>query len=260
VTCQGNAGTYTSNPAPGGTFTFTSNVGVAATTQVLQIGNSGNTAIQVGPPAIGGGNGPFTVTPNTGTIPVAAGAANADTYTIGCTPTAVGLVTKTLTIPVSGDPARTSATYTLSCTGNGAKLSSNPPPGGTLTLTGNPSALLNGNISVTNSGNQDLTVTGCNAPAGFTVDTTAVALVTPGATVNITVSCTAPATQGATVSADLICTTTNDPTLPTGVTYHLSCNALVLSIPAMSAAGKGLLVMLVLGLGLLGFRMRRQSA
>jgi hypothetical protein len=71
------------------------------------------------------------------------------------------------------------------------------------------------------------------------------------------ISCTTPATPGSSLNDTLSCTT-NDPDTQ-AATFNLTCTALILSIPTMSAAGKTLLAALLMGLGLLGFAMRRRS-
>jgi hypothetical protein len=82
--------------------------------------------------------------------------------------------------------------------------------------------------------------------------------VNPGSTGNLVVSCQVPAAGGTSSTGALACTT-NDNNEATA-NFTVTCTALVTSIPTLSILGKGLLAMLVLGLGFLGFGLRRQNA
>jgi len=147
-------------------------------------------------------------------------------------------------------------TWNLSCPAAAPNFNSTPAPGGTVALSGAPGTTVNGGVSVNNNGTAPLTFT-CTAGTGFTVSTGTSAGLAPGSTQTVGVSCTTSSSPGTTTNGTLTCTT-NDPDVPT-VTFGLSCTALVVSIPTISAAGKTLLATLLMGLGLLGFAMRRRS-
>lgn len=157
----------------------------------------------------------------------------------------------------------TPRTWNLVCQTPSPEFSSSPQSGGTVTLTGAPTTTVTGSIPVTNVGLADLTVTGCaitGDPVTFPTVPTSPGTIAPNATVPIGFSCVAPSAAGTTVTGTLTCTT-NDTTDGEGtVTYTIACTSLILSIPAMDAGGKALLVLLVLGLGLVGFGMHRRLA
>ena len=125
-----------------------------------------------------------------------------------------------------------------------------------MSLSGPPGTVASGSVVVNNNGSAPLTFT-CTAGV-FGVTTGTSAGLAPGASQTIGITCTTPSTPGTTDTDTLSCTT-NDPDFAGGATFNLSCASLILSIPTISAAGKGLLAILVMGLGLLGFTMRRKQ-
>jgi hypothetical protein len=129
--------------------------------------------------------------------------------------------------------------------------------GGTLSVSGPPGTVASGSVNVTNNGSANLDFS-CTAGT-FTVTNGVAAGLVPGGSQSISVSCTTPSTPGTTTTDTLTCTT-NDPDFALApATINLSCAALIVSIPTISAAGKGLLAILLMGLGLLGFALRRKQ-
>ena len=125
-------------------------------------------------------------------------------------------------------------------------------------IVGPPLTVVSGSSSVSNTGTGQLDVTGCTAPAGFTlVSPAAFSIAVGGPAAPLTVSCTTPADGAAALTGNLTCTT-NAPATPT-ITVPLTCSGTPVVVPVMSNMGKILLVSLVIGLGLLGMGLRRQG-
>lgn len=108
---------YSSIPVPGSTLMISGPVGTLTTTtlNIRNIGKAGS-SLDVGAPVLSGPNpAAFTISPTAG-FSLAAGAAP-QPVTVGCTPAAPVTFTATLTFPIVNDPASSSASYTLNCTG-----------------------------------------------------------------------------------------------------------------------------------------------
>jgi|GEM_PF-5422043 len=196
--------TYGSSPyAPGNAIPFSPpSIPVGSTSQVqLTISNTGQ--IQLGFPSpyftlTGAHPGDFSVSPSPNLTSIPAGGNSQ--ITIGCTPTAQGARTATLTITHDLDTRnQTTETYNLSCTGTntGPVYTSNP-------IAGNPLAAINttvntqgvSQLTITNTGNADLTVNGATMTAGsptFSVNQGGAAFtgatVSAGNSITLTVAC-----------------------------------------------------------------------
>ena len=253
VRCVGVAPEYNSVPTAGSTITIVDAAGDGmGTTGTLTVSNTGTGDLLVGAPS--GLSGILSIAPNSAQT-IAPGASVV--YTITCNAVDAVNVTQTLTL-TSNDADEATNAYTVVCDATGAEISTTPPSGATINFQGFPGSVVNGSVSVTNSGDAVLNITGCmlgganpgsfTAPAGTTV--------AAGGTGTLAFTCTAPA-PGTTLTATVTCTT-NDASEPT-ITYNLSCTGLNPSIPTLSDYGKLIMVVLVLGLGLLGFGLRRTA-
>jgi len=235
------------NPASGGSLTI-SGTGAGTVAVTAGAGTAGQTATL----ACTSTNGTATVTgspfaPNTtGSVnvqcaPVVGAPAN---FTVNCT------------IDQSVGTDQAAVSFNGVCPGLAA------PPAEfnanlSASLIGAPSTVATGSIGISNTGGSPLTIT-CGAPtAGFTVTSGPTSPVAAGGSTSIGLSCTTPGAAGATATGSLTCTT-NDTDEAT-VVFALSCTAQVLSVPAMGSFGKGIMIALLAGLGLLGFSMRRRA-
>lgn len=255
VACTGTNPAYTSAPtAPGGTITINTAAGTpgTATLTVTNTGSVGST-LNVNAPA--GLSGVLSIAPNTAQA-IAQGGAGVP-YTITCNSADAGTFTQTLTM--AHNAAGSPATYTVTCTATGPEFSSAPPPPGPVTISAIPSTTGTQNIVVSNPGSAPLTVTCTATGTGVSVNPASPTALTvnPGTTGNLAVSCTVPAAGGTSSTGSLACTT-NDAN-EAAVNFNVVCQALQTSIPTLSIFGKALLSVLVLGLGMLGFGLRRQS-
>lgn len=235
--------------------------------------------------------GPIVMSPagigttSTGSVAVTAGAGTAGTSTsLACT----GSAGFTATVTGSPfDPNETGGSVNVSCTTGASAVSGTVscqqtpsvgtapaanvfnvtcPAGGTApefsatlsaSLVGAPNTTATGSIAINNTGTGPMTIT-CGAPTGgFTVTSAPASPVAAGGSTSIGLSCVTPAAAGATATGSLVCTT-NDSDEGT-VTFALSCTSQVLSVPAMGSFGKGIMIALLAGLGLLGFAMRRRA-
>jgi hypothetical protein len=175
---------------------------------------------------------------------------------IGCTGTpAAGNLVCTET------PGGATRTYNLTCSSLPG-YSSVPPIGGTVTLSGIQGGPATGGISVTNNGTAPLSITSCTpgGTAGFTVTSTFPIAIAAGATGSINLGCTAPAAAGTSITGGTLTCATNAPGAGAAPNYNLTCSALSASIPTLGWGGKGLMVLLMLGLGLVGFQLYRRTA
>jgi hypothetical protein len=252
VNCVGIAPEYSSVPAAPGPIAITDVAGdMAGTTATLTVSNTGTSDLTVTPSGL---SGILSISP-TGTTTIMSGGSQA--YTITCNATDAIDASQTLTM-TTNDADEGTVTYTVTCNATGPEISTTPPSGGTVNFQGFMGSTVNGSVSITNQGDALLTVSGCMLgganPGSFT--TAAGTTVNPGATGSLALTCTAPA-AGTTVTATLTCNT-DDLSEPT-ITYNLSCLGINPSIPTLNDYGKLLMVALVLGLGLLGFALRRSA-
>ena len=256
--------TVTYNPANGGTATATGNGGTTGTATVTATqstaGQAGSSVVidQCAATGVFTYTGPATTTFTGGSI--GAPASLTSTCTIPLTPpNTTGTLTCRQTVSDGVTPVVTNPSWNLVCQAASPTFSSSPAPGGTLALQGPPSTTASGNISVTNSGNATLTTSCSTMSAGYTVNGAGAASLAPGASGNIAVTCATPATASTSLAPGTVTCTTNDPARAT-VNFTVTCTALSTSIPTLSNMGKLLLGALVLGLGMLGFALRRQNA
>jgi hypothetical protein len=215
----------------------------------------------------GAGAAAFTTTTTPNPILFTGGQANAG-GTIGVTCT-VGATanTATLTCPetTNNGVGTTTAqrTWTLQCNAPSPEIVTTPPSGSGITLAAAPSTTASGTIGLQNTGFAPLTVTGCTitGPGAASFSAPVVSgggTIAPGGTGTISLACTTPGSGGQSVAASLSCTT-NDSDEGT-ITFPLACTAILLSIPTLGLMGKGLMALLVLSLGLIGFGLHRRYA
>lgn len=138
---------------------------------------------------------------------------------------------------------------------------SNPASGSTISFSGPPASIVTNSVTFTNTGGTaPYTVTGCTlggaSPGSFAITTALPQTVAAGGSANIGLTCTTPVAPGAPVTATLSCTTSE----AFAPTFTLTCQSLVLAVPAMGWGGKVLMVLLVLGFGIVGFQLYRRAA
>ena len=220
VQCIGTAAAapdYASTPVDGATISLTSQVG-NPTTSNLNISNTG-TATLTG--TLAGLSGVLGVSSPSLNL---AGGANQN-YTITCTPAAATTVVQTLTV-TSNDADESPATYTVQCTGSSApapEFSSSPVGGSTIAITAAVGSSNTGLVTVTNSGNANLTAT-ASIGGGPVFSVTPATLQTivppPGANTRVfTVTC-APTVAGTQTQTLTLATNDSD---EGSVTYSVNC-------------------------------------
>jgi hypothetical protein len=234
-------GTLTVGATGAGTISVTAGPGAAGSSTALACTSTNGTAVVTGSPFAGNPTG----SSGSGSVavqcvqPVGAGTP----FTVTCTPNQ------------TPDPDQAPAVFNATCPG----ITPQPEFSAALSINmaGGPGTTLSGSSAISNTGNAPLTIT-CGAPtAGFTVTSAPAASVAAGGSTSLGVSCVAPAAAGATTTGSITCTT-NDADEAT-VVFALSCSSQVLSVPAMGSFGKGIMIALLAGLGLLGFAMRRRA-
>lgn len=140
------------------------------------------------------------------------------------------------------------------------EIATNPASPGTFNVQGQPGNVVAAQVDFTNSGDAPLTITGCVAApddAGITFTPPASPIAINGGTSALVFSCTAPGLNQ-TITETVSCTT-NDADEGT-VSFTLNCTgANLLPIPAVNGLGKALLAALIIGLGLIGLGLRRQT-
>lgn len=140
------------------------------------------------------------------------------------------------------------------------EIATNPASPGTINVQGQPGNVVAAQVAFTNSGDAQLTVDTCVA----TTDDAAITFTPPvspiainGGTGTLAFSCTAPGLN-TTITETVQCNT-NDADEAT-VTFTLNCTgANLLPIPAINGLGKALMAALIIGLGLIGLGLRRQT-
>ena len=252
------------NPNFGTTIQFNgAGAPISQNITVTQTANGqANTSVSVGTCTVPAG---FTTTTTPNPIVFTGGQANAGgTINVTCT---TQNSTGTLSCPETTNngtgPVTVQRTWQLNCPNPSPEIVTNPASGSTVSLAGAPGSTVSGSVGVQNTGFAPLTVTGCTITgAGAASFTTPVVsgggTIAAGGTGTISFSCTTPGTGGQSVAASLSCTT-NDADEGT-ITFPLACTAILLSIPTLGLMGKGLMALLVLGLGLVGFRLHRRFA
>jgi predicted outer membrane repeat protein len=123
LTCSGTtqpASSYDSDPLAPGPIDFGDVVVNASANANLTINNTGDAALSVSNPALGGANpGDFKVVT---VFPLAIAAGASSSVALQCKPLDIGIRTATLTV-TTNDPNRATVAYTLACNGQQA-----PPP------------------------------------------------------------------------------------------------------------------------------------
>lgn len=196
---------------------------------------------------------------------VAATGPNAPAIAVQCTRQAAAQVATLscarTTVPASSLPALT-VDFTCPAGTTAPNPAVNPASGSTIPFSGPPGATVPGGITFTNTGGTETyNITGCTlggaSPANFAITSpTFPATVGLNGSQAVGLSCTTPANPGAPVTATLTCTTSTQ----LNPTFTLSCQSLVLAVPAMGMGGKALMILLVLGFGLVGFQLYRRTA
>jgi hypothetical protein len=141
----------------------------------------------------------------------------------------------------------------------------NPPSGSTVAFSGPPASVVSNGLTFTNTGGTAAyNVTACTlggaSPASYAVTGTFPVAVVAGGSANVGLTCTTPPSPGAPVTATLTCETNVPGAVPFAPTFNLTCQSLVLAVPAMGWGGKALMILLVLGFGLVGFQLYRRTA
>lgn len=137
-----------------------------------------------------------------------------------------------------------------------------PATGTAFNFVGGPSTALSGSITFTNTGGTaSWVVDSCTfspSVAGYTVTGTYPLTIAAGGSQAISVGCTTPATPGtALANTTLTCAGAN---AQFTASYPVTCRAeQVVPVPTMSAAGKAMMAMLVLLVGLVGFQLYRRN-
>ncbi len=141
-----------------------------------------------------------------------------------------------------------------------------PAAGSTVSFSGPPGAVVANSVTFTNTGGtQTYQITGCTlggaSPGSFAISSpTFPATVPLNGSQPVGLTCTTPAAPATPVTATLSCTTDAPGAVPFAPTFNLSCQSLVLAVPAMGMGGKALMILLVLGFGLVGFQLYRRTA
>jgi hypothetical protein len=201
-------------------------------------------------------NAPATVGPNAPPIGFSCvRQASAVSGTITCTQTTVPAET----------PARPNLTAQVECPAGTVAPNPgvNPASGTTFNFVGAPSTSVSQPITFTNTGGTaSWVVDNCTfspAVTGYTVTGTFPLTVPAGGTAAISVGCTTPATAGTSLAnTTLTCVGAN---AQFNATFPVTCRAeQLVPVPTMSSAGKAMMALLVLLVGLIGFQLYRRSA
>ncbi len=130
----------------------------------------------------------------------------------------------------------------------------------TFNVQGQPGNVVAAQATITNTGDAPLTVTGCTATtdaAGITFTAPNSPIAINGGTGTLSFSCTAPGINQTIVEV-VTCDTNDADENP--VTFTMNCTgANLLPIPAVGGLGKALMAALIIGLGLIGLGLRRQT-
>jgi hypothetical protein len=174
--------------------------------------------------------------------------------------------TATLTCAQTATPGPNPAALTATVTCPAGTTAPNPgvtPASGTaFNFVGGPSTALSGSITFTNSGGTaPWVVDSCTfspSVAGYTVTGTYPLTIAAGGSQAISVGCTTPATPGtALANTTLTCAGAN---AQFTASYPVTCRAeQVVPVPTMSAAGKAMMALVVLLVGLVAVQLYRRS-
>jgi hypothetical protein len=196
---------------------------------------------------------PATVGPSTPAIGFSCiRQATAQNATISCAQTATP----------GPNPAALTASVTCPAGTTAPNPGVTPATGTAFNFVGGPSTALSGSITFTNTGGTaPWVVDNCTfspSAAGYTVTGTYPLTIAAGGSQAISVGCTTPATPGtALANTTLTCAGAN---AQFTASYPVTCRAeQVVPVPTMSAAGKAMMAMLVLLVGLVGFQLYRRN-
>ncbi|AVP96028.1 hypothetical protein C7S18_01945 [Ahniella affigens] len=173
------------------------------------------------------------------------------------------LLTCTVNSVASGTTTPDTRIWDIACPAavTAPEVSTNPASPGVINVQGQPGNSVAATVAFTNTGDAPLTVDTCTATTDdpnitFTPPASPIAI--NGGTGSLDFSCTAP-TLNATITETVTCNT-NDADEAT-VSFTLNCTgANLLPIPAINGLGKALMAALIIGLGLIGLGLRRQTA
>lgn len=229
-----------------------------SSTSSFTVSNSGDAGSSLDIDAIGlGGGTDFSISGGTCSVGDTLGDGDSCTVAVEFAPAADGAQSDTLTVDGTDTVNSTSVSDSAALDGNGvseARFSSDPAPGAVNLGTAPPGGSLNQTVTVSNDGNENLTVNGCTLtdPDGlFSITPDPIDFsIAPDASDSFAVSCNVP--EPGSFSASLSCDT-NDPNNAT-VTYDFSCNGQVLEVPTMQTWGLVLLTLLMLMIGGLSIR------
>lgn len=196
---------------------------------------------------------PATVGPSTPAIGFSCiRQATAQNATISCAQTATP----------GPNPAALTASVTCPAGTTAPNPGVTPATGTAFNFVGGPSTALSGSITFTNTGGTaSWVVDSCTfspSVAGYTVTGTYPLTIAAGGSQAISVGCTTPATPGTALpNTTLTCAGAN---AQFTASYPVTCRAeQVVPVPTMSAAGKAMMAMLVLLVGLVGFQLYRRN-
>lgn len=173
-----------------------------------------------------------------------------------------GTITCTQTATPGPNPAALTATVSCPAGTTAPNPGVTPASGTAFNFVGGPSTALSGSITFSNTGGTaSYQVTNCAfspAVVGYTVTGTYPLTVAAGGSQAISVGCTTPSSPGtALASTTLSCTT---PVAGFNPSFPVTCRAeQVVPVPTMSAAGKAMMALLVLLVGLVAVQLYRRS-
>jgi len=198
-------------------------------------------------------NAPATVGPNDPPIGFSCvRQATAQTATLTCTQTA----------NPGPNPDPLTATLTCPAGTTAPNPGVNPPSGTAINLVGPPNTTPSSTITFTNAGGTaSWVVDSCTfnpAVAGYSVTGTFPLTVPAGGTQAIQVRCTTPGTPGTSLTSTTLTCTGNNAQFT--ATYPVTCRAeQAVPVPTMSAAGKAMMALLVILVGLIAVQLYRRS-
>jgi hypothetical protein len=173
-----------------------------------------------------------------------------------------GTITCTQTATPGPNPAALTATVSCPAGTTAPNPGVTPASGTAFNFVGGPSTALSGSITFSNTGGTaSYQVTSCAfspAVVGYTVTGTYPLTVAAGGSQAISVGCTTPSSPGtALANTTLSCTT---PVAGFNPSFPVTCRAeQVVPVPTMSAAGKAMMALLVLLVGLVAVQLYRRS-
>jgi hypothetical protein len=185
---------------------------------------------------------------------VAPGTAAASNLLVTCTPGATLSTTQALSV-VNTDLDENPFDLQITCLGVPQAVATINPT--SIAINGSPVTIGTGTSVLMNTGNIDLSVTGCSAPADFdlTAPTVFPTSLVPGAAVTLAVSCATPTAGATPLTGNLTCQS-NAAANQGAISIPLSCSGTVPAIPANEGMAKILMAALFAALGLMAIRLR----